>query len=254
MKGFAAVLGALACSASAGGPTRVDELGYLRSLQARRPGLMQQHAGSVDDPAWQALVIAPEYREAILGQSYATYLGVLAAEYSAAEMAADRAWALSLLEWGRTAGHGDVVPFADRGVYVGLRVGEQSRIAGDYTYKVFLGFADFRTQLSASTYAAFGAALSRHGFDGASKVDLREGATRFRYNQLVVYARSGAMAQCAERVAEDFFGATLEPSLTGGRPLDWHHFLLTGGYDQLPAEARAFVEYAAAPGGCPDGG
>jgi hypothetical protein len=83
--------------AAASPPARIDELAYLRDLQRRRPGLMAEHGGGVDDPAWQALVLAPEYRSTMLAQSYATYLGVLAAEYSRDERKCDEAWAADFI-------------------------------------------------------------------------------------------------------------------------------------------------------------
>jgi hypothetical protein len=259
-----ALLFALSACAAESPPVRVDELAYLRELQTRRPGLMREHSGRVDDPAWQALVIAPEYRSAILEQSYATYLGVLAAEYSPDERKRDETWAAESLSFVRSMQPTDALaPQTTKDIYVGFTIG-QYRTIGDsagFVYKSFFGFTDFLTALAPDAYRSLSATMGERGFHGASKIDLRPSATRFRYNQLVVYSASPAMAACAEAIVASVYGAQLAhvargvdapASLTDGRAIDWHHFLLTGRYVNLPSAVRDYVEFRTTPAAaCP---
>ena len=246
----------VACGAdAASSPVRVDELEYLRQLQERRPGLMAQHSGGVDDPAWQALVIVPEYRAAILAQSYATHDGVLAAEYSPEERKADQDWASQSQSFMRSMqASATLTPRVTDNVYVWFTMGPPGHDADDagFTYKSFFTFTDFLTALAPEAYRALSATMAERGFRGTSKIDLRPGATRFHYNQLIVYSSSPAMAACAESIVAGASGAQLAyvargvdppPSMTGGRPMDWHHFLLTGRYADLPPAVRDYVEY-----------
>jgi hypothetical protein len=121
-----------------------------------------------------------------------------------------------------------------------------------FTYKSFFGFAEFLTALAPDAYRTLNATMAERGFQGSSKVDLRPAATRFQYNQLIVYSSSPAMAACAEAIVASLYGSELAhvargidppPSLTDGRRTDWHHFLLTGRYAELPSTVRAYVEY-----------
>jgi len=215
---------------------------------------MAQHDGGVDDPAWQALVIVPEYRAAIVAQSYATYDGVLAAEYSPEERKADQEWAVQSKSFARSLqATATLAPRVDD-AYVWFAMGSrgpESDSAG-FTYKSFFTFTDFLTALAPDAYRTLSATMAQHGFRGASKIDLRPGATRFHYNQLIVYSSSPAMAACAESIVAGVSGAQLAyvargvdplPSMTDGRPMDWHHFLLTGRYMELPSAVREYVEW-----------
>jgi hypothetical protein len=247
----------LACGADAGSsPARVDELAYLRELQNRRPGLMAQHSGGINDPAWQALVIAPEYRAAILEQHYATYAGVLAEEYSPEERKGDQEWANGVLSFmtGLQPTRTLVPQLIGKNDSVGFAMGLDPKAvdAAGFSYKSFYGFADFATALAPEAYRTLATTLVERGFQGASKIVVLPATTRFRYNQLVVYSSSPAMAACGEAIVADVYGAQIThvargidppPSVTDGEPTDWHHFLLTGRYGDLPSAVREYVEY-----------
>ena len=247
----------LACAADAGpSPARVDELAYLRELQTRRPGLMAQHSGGINDPAWQALVIAPEYRAAIVEQHYATYAGVLAEEYSPEERKRDQEWATQVLSFmSALQPTATLVPqLIGKNDSVGFWMGKDPRTedAAGFSYKSFYGFTDFVTALAPEAYRTLATTLVDHGFLGASKLVVLPATTRFRYNQLVVYSASPAMAACGESIVISVYGGQIThmargidppPSFTDGERTDWHHFLLTGRYTDLPPALREFVEY-----------
>jgi hypothetical protein len=247
----------LACGADAeSSPVRVDELEYLRELQSRRPGLMAQHSGGINDPAWQALVIAPEYRTAMLEQHYATYAGVLAEEYSPDERKRDQEWATQVLSFmGALQPTATLVPqLFGKNDSVGFRMGQDAPTADDagFSYKSFYGFTDFVAALAPEAYRTLATTLVQRGFRGASKVVVLPATTRFRYNQLVIYSASPAMAACGESIVASVYGAQIahmargiDPpaSFTDGERTDWHHFLLTGRYEDLPPAVRAYVEY-----------
>jgi hypothetical protein len=247
----------LACGADAGSsPVRVDEIAYLRQLEERRPGLMAQHSGGVDDPAWQALVIAPEYRTAILEQHYATYAGVIAEEYSPEERKRDQEWAAQFLAFMRSLQPtATLVPqLIGKNDSVGFAIGQDPKAIDDagFSYKSFYGFTDFVTALAPEAYRTLASTLVERGFQGASKIVVLPATTRFRYNQLVVYSASPAMAACGESIVASVYGAQIAhvargvdppPALTDGERTDWHHFLLTGRYADLPPALRAYVEF-----------
>lgn len=230
----------------------VDQPAWLAELVAHRPGLVRLHEGSVQDPAWEALVLRPRYRAAFLASETETVETLLAREYTDAQRTSDVSWVRSLRD-----ARGAFVPTAtidlggyDGRAYVGYRLGPRIAYDADgLVYKAFFEFSDFQRSLSAERYAGFVAALEALGFRGDSKIDLRSGRTRFQYNQLIVHAPSIEMARCAEAVGLAYFGDEVEHVARGvdvvgdGRPLDWHHFLLTGRYAALPDSVRDFVAY-----------
>jgi hypothetical protein len=235
---------------------RVDELGYLRELESRRPGLMTQHSGGINDPAWQALVITPAYRTAMLDQRYATYAGVVAEEYSSEERTRDQEWATQVLTFmGSLQPTTTLVPqLIGKNDSVGFRIGQDATTEDDagFSYKSFFGFTDFVTALAPDAYRTLATTLVERGFRGASKIVVLPATTRFRYNQLVIYSSSPAMAACGEAIVASVYGAQIayvargiDPpaSLTDGERTDWHHFLLTGRYSDLPPALRQYVEW-----------
>jgi hypothetical protein len=226
---------------------------------------MASPARGTADPAWHALVVRPRYRER-LASGADTYETLVAREYTDADRASDASWTRAL----RVAQQA-FVPTAtvapagyDLRAYVGYRVGPPIPTpAGPVLdYKVFFEFDDFRASLSPERYAGFVARLDEVGFHGDSKIDLRPGRVRFQYNDLIVHAPSIRMAACAEATGRAYFedeiahvGRGVDVRV-GGRPTDWHHFLLSGRYDDLPIEARDFVEYRVPVGSasrCPAG-
>lgn len=245
------------------GPATLDEPAWLADLQAHRPELMTQHEGSIRDPAWQALVIRPQYRAELLATDTATYETLVAREYTAAQRVRDASWAQALRDAAAT-----FVPTVDVSragydihAYVGYRVGPPFGPDGDgLVYKVFFEFVDFERSLSPDRYAGFVSRLESAGFRGDSKIDLRPGQARFQYNNLIVHTSSIAMARCAEAVGLATFGDEVLHVARGidapvdGRPTNWHQFLLTGRYDALSATVKDFVAYRTpigVPSSCP---
>jgi hypothetical protein len=234
----------------------LDEPAWLEELLERRARIMMMHEGSITDPAWQALVLRPRYRAAFLASDTDTYDAIVALEYTEEQRAGDAAWATALQD-AQTAfvATPSIAPAGyDLRSYVGYRVGpELPRQSDDKVvdYKAFLEFSDFRRSLTPARYAGFVARLDARGFRGDSKIDLRPGQVRFQYNNVIIHAPSIDMARCAEAVAIEYFGAELEhiargiDAVVGRKTNDWHHFLLTGSYDELPAAVRDFVEYRA---------
>jgi hypothetical protein len=246
-------------------PPALDEPAYLAELQAQRPDLVVQHQGSVRDPAWQALVIRPRFRAELLAGNDRTYETIVAREYTDAERASDASWAQSLRDAELAFDPTDRVARGgyDTRAYASYRQGDAARDADGFDYKAFFELADFHTSLSAARYAGFAERLGAVGFRGDSKIDLRPGAVRFEYNDVIVHAPSIDLARCAEAVGIAWFGAAIEHIARGvdpppaGKPLDWHHFLLTGGFGQLPAAVRDFVQYRTPVAGieiCPEPG
>ena len=107
------------------------------------------------------------------------------------------------------------------------------------------------SSLSAEGYRDLNAALARQGFHGATRIDLRPGTTRFRYNQLGLYAASPEMAACGERILHEHYGSQRvhigrgvdAPPPPGEEATDWHHYLLAGHYPRLPESIRRYVEF-----------
>lgn len=227
---------------------RIDQLGYVAALQQARPGLMRAFGRSVHDAGWMAVVMVPAYRSVLLDTPYATPEGILYRDYTPALRRADAAWVDQL----RAAAAGplasSVVQAHTSEAYLSLRFGAPMAGPGT-TYKVFLGFDAFSGRLDVAGMVALGERLHAAGLAGAMKVDLRPGATRFRYNQLVLYFSTPEDAGCAESVAVAHFGSGLVhvgrgldlPPEPGERRLDWHSHLLQHGADGLGATERAFV-------------
>ncbi len=248
-------------------PPVLDQPRWLADLTAARPDLMRQHHGSVRDPAWQALVVRPRYRPELLADPTLTYEDLVAREYTPADRAEDAAWAQSLRDaQAASTPTANVAPGGyDLLSYASYRVGPPMRPASDtiLDYKVFFEIADPPRTLTPDAYAAFTARLDAAGFQGDSKIDLRPGQTRFQYNDVIVHAPSIAMALCAEAVGIAAFSPRVEHVARGvdvrvdGKPTDWHHFLLTGRFGELPAVVRDFVGYTppiATLAACPRGG
>jgi hypothetical protein len=230
----------------------LDAPAWLAELQTSRPELASQHRGGIDDPAWQALVMRPQYRSELITTPTATYASIVAREYSSKERKADEAWAQEMRDawakqqWTATLRDGR----SPNEVYVDMRVGPDTRMGEDgHVYKVFFELDDIPRSVSPDRYFGFGRALERAGFGGASKVALRPGQVRFQYNNVIVYAPSLAMAECAEAVGLSYFADQL---LHVGRGVDviaektdYHHFLLTGGFDRLAPDVQAFIRHRA---------
>lgn len=245
------LLGLWACalSAVAAAPGLVlDATDWLETLRAGRPELVTQHDGGIDDPAWQALVIRPRYRDELLG-SETTYEGLVARDYSAAQRSSDAAWAERLRDAQRSLPATPTLRPAGYPIeaYVGYRVGPKGPLVDPIgvTYKVFFELDDFQTALAPDRYVAFSRALEQAGFVGDSKIDLRPGQVRFQYNNVIVHAPSVEMAECAEAIGLAYFGGQVLHVARGvdADGLDWHHFLLTGRFGQLPPQVRAFVHH-----------
>jgi len=235
---------------------RVDELTWLRQLQERRPDLVSQHAGGVAAPGWLALVLHPQWRGQLLDEG-SSWESILGAEYSADLRARDRLWVSAL-----RAAHKAIEPSprlraggVDERVYVGYRIGSPGpwRDGDGFVRKVYLSFETPERDLGAGQLAGFAQHLAGLGFDGAFKVDLRPGLARFTYNQLILYLDDASSVECAEAAALAFFGDGLStvgrgvdpPPAQGAPALNWHQFLLTGGYPSLPLEVRTWLEVSA---------
>jgi hypothetical protein len=231
----------------------LDAMAWFEELRTYRPELAAQHVGRIDDPGWQALVIRPQYREAMLLSATETYADLIAREYDDAARDSDLAWAQRLRDAQRA-----LIPTATLAaagypidVYVGYRVGPQRRLIDEhgYGYKVFFTLDDFQAALAPESFLGLAVALERAGVIGDAKVDLRPGQVRFQYNNVIVHVASRAMAACAQAVGEAYFADRLShvgrgvDVYWGRRGLDWHHFLLTGRADRLPAEILAFVRH-----------
>lgn len=257
---------ALAASPVAVAADRVDEVGWWTTLSEKRPELLVERGGDVDDPGWRALVLHPRYRAQLLAPG-ATWETVLGAEYTPERRERDRLWAVAVRAAHRAVqpAHGVQAGGVDDRVYVGYRVGDPGSFRGDdgYVRKLYLSFDDPERDLSAARLAGFAQHLAALGVDTAFKVDLRPGLARFTYNQLILYLGHPSQAACIEAAALTWFGDGLStvgrgvdpPLKAGERPQEWHHFLLSGGYEGLPAEAKTWLEEATAPspslGSCP---
>jgi hypothetical protein len=228
----------------------LDERAWLDELVAHRGALMMQHEGTMQDPAYWALVIKPKYRAELLTSPTATWDSILTREYTDALRASDRAWAESLRVVERA-----VQPTAtlrsfsnlDQNAGYGLGTGAPYDAAGLH-YKVFYDFTDFQKSLTGERVLGFAKELDRRGFQGDFKIGLTPG-TRYIYNDIILHAPSIAMGLCAEAVGLAWFGSELDHIARGldvvvrSKPYDWHHYLLTGWFDQLPADAKDYVGY-----------
>jgi hypothetical protein len=208
-------------------------------------------AGSTT-PAWQALVIRPRYRAEILYE-HATYNSVVARDLTPDLEEADKRWAETLREAQRALVPSDTLYPSGYpiGAYVGFRTGPRGPWDKDrgLTYKTFFEVDDLHATLSPERVVGFARELERVGFVGDFKVDLRRGQARFQYNNVIVHAPTMAMAECAESTGLRWFAGHLlhvahgVDVITSDGPLDWHHFLLTGKFRELPADVQAFARH-----------
>jgi len=246
------VAGVFGCGSS--GPGVLDQAAWYDQLVERRPALMEQHDGGVDDPAWQALVLRPRYRNELLRSPTLTYEDIVAREYDDAERATDDAWAQSLRD-AQTAFQPTATLRPGRyplEVYASFVVGSPGRMVGaeGFSFKTLLEIDDVPAHLGPDGFVGFAEALERAGFAGDFKIDLRPGATRFQFNNVIVHAPAASSAACAEATGRAYFGGHLRhvargvDDMRGERGVDWHHFLLTGGDDALPEHLRSFVKAA----------
>jgi len=239
----------LLLTAAMGAPPPLDQVAWLDTLIARRPTLMMQHVGTTSDPAWQALVIRPALRERLVGSATETYQTLVTAEYTEAQKVSDRVWSTAMqaarfpptptLTWNSNAGD------------VGFRVGAAGSLGLDQGYapKVFFEFIDFDTALTPERVWGFAQRLEQVGFTGASKFTIPAEVLRFQYNNLIVYAPTIALGQCAEATGLEWFAGEIAHIGRGvdgelyGRSVDWHHFLLGGGFATLPEPFQDYVKY-----------
>lgn len=123
-------------------------------------------------------------------------------------------------------------------------------------FKVFFEFgSDFAEQLSPDAFVEFSKRLAAAGFRGDAEIPSDPslpGQVRFQYNNIIVHGHSPADAVIAEKIGLAMFGAVLAGHGRGldvgtppnaSSPLDWHHFLCTGGFDGLPTVGKDFVHY-----------
>lgn len=228
---------------------------------------MKQVGKSMRDPAWQALVLRPQYRAELLASDTLTYETLVAREYGVEDRASDAAWARSMRDAQTAFVSTPAIAVAGYPVevYVGYRVGPRPRLEPDglvLSYKAFIEVRDFQQALSPERYAGFVARLDAHGLWGDSKISLRPGQVRFQYNNVIVHAPTLGMALCAEAVGVAYFGAAVKhvgrgiDAKIGPEAMDWHHFLLTGRYGELPSRVQDFIEYrtpVATLASCPSG-
>lgn len=246
-------LSALVEVATAGPPEVIDSVQWYEDLARSRPELLAEPRHGIDDAGYAALVIRPAWRDEIR-TTKATYASIVAREYIDVDRKADAVWAERLRQGQRVStAHGRVRagPYP-LDAYASYTVGEGPARDGEgWSYKVFFEVGDFQRTLTPDRYLAFVDALDAAGFHGDSKIDLRPGVTRFRYNDVIVHAPSIADARCAEAVGTAVFGGTIlhvargvdPPAARGDRPLDWHHALMAGLFDRLPQGFRDFVQY-----------
>jgi len=246
------------CTPAAPETPRVDELAWLKTLQAQRPEALETEARGVYDPGWRALVLHPRHRARFLDEEVS--LDLLVRDATPEEQQRERVWRVALRAAHRAANPTDGVrpSVLNDAFYVGYRVGEPTTFDDDagYTYKIYLSVASPDHHLSAAGLAGFAQALAAAGVDAAFKVDLRPGLARHTYNQVILYldgtAEPFAAARCVEAVAHDHYGAALSTVGRGVDPpieprTDWHHFLLTGGFDALPEPVKDWVQTAEPP-------
>jgi hypothetical protein len=227
----------------------LDQVEWWIDLTMERPQLADQYVGRIDDPAWQALVIRPRYRLELITPPFETYESIVAREYGPDERAADRLWAEGLQAAEIEAEPDAAMRRIGRPAYAEFRIGPpvRTRDARGFTYKAFFEVDDFLVSLGPDRVTGFARALDAAGFVGGFIIDLRPGQVRFQYNNVIVHAPTMAMADCALATGLSYFASDLLHVGRGidatkpERSLDWHHFLLTGEFDQLPADVQAFT-------------
>ncbi len=235
-------------------PGVVDQVSWYALLSRHRPELMEQHDGGTDDPAWQALVLRPQYRPELIRSPTLTYEAIVAREYDDAERSADAAWA-ERMEQAQIAF--EPTPTVRPGrfpadVYTSMVIGFPGALRDPrgFSFKVLLEVDDVLEHLGPEQVAGFAEALEAARFVGDFKVDLRPGHTRFQFNNVIIHAPTPEHASCAEATSRRYFAGHLRhvargvDDMRGESGVDWHHFLLTGGFDVLAADLRAFIEAA----------
>jgi hypothetical protein len=231
----------------------LDATVWFEQLTQARPGLMKQHTGGIKDPAWQALVIRPRYRNELLNGSGATYETIVARDLVPDLEDADATWAEDLRLAQLALVPSDTLYPSGYPIqaYVGFRTGTRGPWNKDrgLSYKTFFEVDDLHTTLSPDRVVGFARELERVGFVGDFKIDLRRGQVRFQYNNVIVHAPTMAMAECAEATGLRWFAGQLLhvahglDVVTTSGPLDWHHFLLTGKFHELPEDVQAFARH-----------
>lgn len=285
------LVGLLACAGAADAlmpseAPRIDELGWLASVRARRPDLFREDC-------WNTMTLKPRYRAELLTGTD-TYDALVARTYTPEQRAADLAWIRGSQDAERAfcdAHPGasgcdricrapcdacvsavepaprESVTFPPSGYplcgAVGYRVGEWPGTRYDTTgaiesWKVFFEFLDNERPSPAAT-DAFTQRLGERGFRGDWKMNATSedpDMPRFQYNNLIVHAWSPADAEIAEAVGLELFSGHLAGHGRGldvGTPpdarnaTDWHHFLCEGDLTALPEEALVFVGFGTRP-------
>jgi len=231
----------------------LDATLWFEQLRQERPMLMTQHDGGIDDPAWQALVIRPRFRDPLI-YGRATYATVLEREYTGNLEEADGRWAEDLRDAQLALEPSDTLYPSGYPIqqYVGFRTGPRGPWPHErgFTYKTFFEVDDILTTLTPERVVGFARELERVGFEGDFKIDLRRGQARFQYNNVIVHAPTMPMAECAESTGLRWFAGHLLHVAHGvdvktgpDGPLDWHHFLLTGKFHELPTDVQAFARH-----------
>ncbi len=229
----------------------LDERAWLDQLLAHRAALVMQHEGTMQDPAYWALVIKSKYRDELLATPTATWESIVAREYTDTEKASDLAWAASMRTFEAAVPATATLRPAtnlDQNAGYAIAGGTEFDAAGLH-YKVFFDFTDFQKSLTGERVLGFAKELDRRGYQGDFKIGLTP-PTRFIYNQIIVHSPSVAMGLCVEAVGLAYFKGELDHvargldvTLANKKAYDWHHYLLTGLFDQLPVEARDYVGY-----------
>lgn len=248
--GSAASLAPLLALPGASAPV-LDERAWLDQLLEHRPALVMQHEGTMEDPAYWALVIKPRYRAELLTNSAATWETIVSREYTDALEASDLAWAESMRTFeAAVPATLTLRPFTNLKQNAGYAIaGGAGYDAAGLHYKVFFDFTDFQKSLTGERVLGFAKELDRRGYQGDFKIGLTP-PTRFIYNQIIVHAPSVAMGLCVEAVGLAYFQGELDHiargldvALANKKTYNWHHYLLTALFDGLPVEARDYVGY-----------
>lgn len=229
---------------------RVDQAAYARELRAKRPDLWLRRADLCKDN----LILKPVYRERVLSGKD-DHESILAREYTAEKKELDRRWAERHRAWvAKIRREKPALPYEPKSfpedLHVGYKVGAaKARPDGFVFYKVYLEFKDFEKDLSPEGYAGFMKALAEAGYQGGSKIQLRPGVARFKFNNVVLHANSMADARLAEKVGLAHFagalastGRGLDIDLDEEGGLDWSQYLCIGDLTRLP---RAALDFAA---------
>jgi hypothetical protein len=210
------------------------------------------------------------YRDPVLfrGQSA---VSLLKQRYSAEQRTEDKRWSdeyrAAAQGWGATKETPKLhlARYYDGNEYVGLYLAEgkptenKNLLTHPFIdgrgigFKVFLEFRDFQKDLRAGRFLRLAQELAQTGFRGDLKVQIAQGTARFKFNNIVVHAGSRDDAYLAEKVGVKFFaqalasigrGVDVDVDRLGKNPaLDWSDFLCMERFDQLPDDAKAFVQF-----------